>query len=78
MMPPFGMKENQTRAGQFLDAEQVELLADLAVVALLRFFQLVQVLVKIFFGKPGRAVNPLKLFVLLVAFPICAGNGEST
>ena len=34
-----GMEEDQAGAGQFLDAEQVELLAELAVVALLGLFQ---------------------------------------
>ena len=41
------MEEDQARAGEFLDAEQVELLAELAMVALLGFFELLQVLVEI-------------------------------
>ena len=35
-----GMEEDQARPGQLLDAEQVELLAQLAMVALLGFFEL--------------------------------------
>ncbi len=35
-----GMEEDQARAGQFLNAEQVEFLAQLAVVALLGLFEL--------------------------------------
>ena len=42
------MPEDQPGPGQFLDAEQIELLAQLAMVALLGFFQLLQVLVQIF------------------------------
>ena len=35
-----GMEEDQARAGQFLNAEQIEFLAQLAMVALLGFFEL--------------------------------------
>ena len=41
-MPALGMEENQPRPGQLLDAEQVQFLAQLAMVALLGLFQLVQ------------------------------------
>ena len=42
-----GMEEDQPGAGQFLDAEQVELLAELAVVALLGLFHLLEVRVQV-------------------------------
>ena len=41
------MEEDQPRAGQFLDAEQVEFLAELAVVALLGLFDLLEVLFEV-------------------------------
>ena len=72
----FGMEEDQAGAGEFLNAEEIQLLAELAMVALLRFFELVEVLVEFFFGEPGRAVDALQLLVLLVALPVRAGDRE--
>ena len=43
----FGMEENQAGAGQFLNAEQIQLLAQLAMVALLGFFQPFEILVQL-------------------------------
>ena len=71
-----GMEEDQPGAGEFLNAEKIELLAELAVVALLRLFELVEVLVKVFFREPGSAVDALELLVFLVAFPVGAGDGK--
>ena len=73
---PFGVEEDQPRPGEFLDAEEVELLAQLAVVALLGLFELGQIVVELFLGEERRAVDALQLRVLLVAFPIGAGDGE--
>ena len=42
-----GMEEDQPRPGQFLDAEQVQLLAELAMVALLGLFDLLEVRVQV-------------------------------
>ena len=39
-----GMEEDQARAGELLNAEQIEFLAELAVVALLGLFEPLQVL----------------------------------
>ena len=69
-----GMPEDQPRPGQFLDGEQVELLAQHAMVALLRLFQLVQVLVQVLLGEERRAVDALQLRILLVAQPVRAGD----
>ncbi len=71
-----GMKEDQAGAGEFLDAEQIELLAELAVVALLGFFQLREVCVQIFLAEERGAVDALQLRVVLVAFPVRAGDRE--
>ena len=76
MRAALGMEENQPRPGQFLNAEQVELLAQLAMVALLGFFELGQVLVQFLLGEERRAVDALQLRVLLVALPIRAGDRE--
>ncbi len=69
-----GMPENQPRPGQFLDGEQVELLAQYAVVALLRLLDLLQVLVEVFLAEERGAVDALELRVLLVAQPVGAGD----
>ena len=50
--------------------EQAELLADLAVVALLRFLDLMQVLLEIVFLEERRAVDPLHRLVARVALPV--------
>jgi hypothetical protein len=49
----------------FLQVEQIELPAELAMVALLGFFQHVQVGVEFFLLRPGGAVDALQLLVLL-------------
>ena len=71
-----GMEEDQAGPGEFLDAEQVELLAELAVVALLGLFQPLQVLVQFLLGEEGGAVDALQLLVVLVALPVGAGDGQ--
>jgi hypothetical protein len=54
--------------------EQVVLLAEAAVVALLGFFQHVQVGVEVLLLGPGRAVDALQLLVAVVAAPVGAGH----
>ena len=49
MMPPLGCQK--MRPGEFLNGEEVELLAEDAMVALLGFFQAVQVGVEILLRK---------------------------
>ena len=71
-----GQPERQPRADEFVYREQFELLAQLAVVAALGFFQPVEILVEILLRKEGGAVDALQLLVLLVAFPVGAGDGE--
>src|SRR5436853_2215260 len=68
------MPENQPRPGQLLNGKQVELLAEHSVVAPLGLFDLVQILVEIFFRKERGSVNALQLRVLLVPQPVRAGN----
>ncbi len=57
-----------------LHVEEVELLAELAVVALLGFLEHVQVGVLVFLLRPGRAVDALQHLVLRVAAPVGAGD----
>ena len=71
-----GMEEDQPGPGQFLNAEQVQLLAQLAVVALLGLFELLEVLVQVLLAEEGGAVDALQLLVVLVALPVGAGDGE--
>ena len=53
-----------------MEREQAELLADLAVVALLRFFEARQVLVELLLREERRAVDALHRLVLRVALPV--------
>ncbi|CRM89689.1 hypothetical protein [Pseudomonas sp. 22 E 5] len=54
--------------------EQVQALADLAVVAFLSFFDALDVGRQLLLVSPGGAVDPLQLLVLRVATPVGAGQ----
>ena len=71
-----GMEEDKSRPGQLLNAEQVEILAELAMVALLGFLDLLEMRVELFGGEKSGAVNALQLLILLTALPVSAGDGE--
>ena len=71
-MPPFGMPEDQSRPCQFLNGEQIQLLPEHAMIALLRLFNLVQVLVELFLRVERSPVNPLQLRILLIPKPVRA------
>ncbi len=70
------MEEDQAGPGQLLNAEKIQLFAQLAMVALLGFFELVEVLVQIFLAEERRAVDALHLVVLFIALPVGAGDGK--
>ena len=70
---PFGMNERKAGTG-LVETKQVQLPAEDAVVPFFRFSQPVQVIVKLFAGRPGRAVNALEHFLRRVAVPIRAGH----
>jgi hypothetical protein len=57
-----------------VDVEQVQLAAQLAVVALFGLFQHVQVLRQLVLAGPGRAVDALQHLVAVVAAPVGAGH----
>src|SRR5947199_10056620 len=68
------MPEDQPRPGQLLNGKQVKLLAQHAMVALLRFFDRVQIAVEIFLAEKSSSVNALQLRVLLVSQPVSTGD----
>ena len=70
------MPHRQAAAELLGEAEQVELGAELAVVALGRLLEAVQVLFELGLRGPRRAVDALQLRVLLVAPPVRAGHAH--
>ena len=70
------MPENQPRPGQFLNREQIQLLPNHAMVALLRLFHLLQVRVEIFLREKRSPVDALQLRILLIAQPVGASDIE--
>ena len=69
-----GVPEDEACAGELLNAEEVELLAQDAMVAARGFFKAGEVGVQIFLGEEGGAVDALELRILLVAEPVSAGE----
>ena len=65
-----GMPENEAPAKFVVGAEEVELRAEPAVVALLGLFEHVQVVFELFLGERDRSVDPLHLRAPLVALPV--------
>jgi hypothetical protein len=66
------VEEDESGPSSFLNAEQVQLLAELAMVALLGFLDPRQVGIQIFLAEKRGAVNALQLRIVLVALPIRA------
>ena len=71
-----GVPEDEAGAGDFLNAKEVELFAEDAVVAGLDLFKVLEVGVEIFLVEEGGSVDALELLVLLVAEPVGAGDGR--
>ena len=69
-----GVEDGQARADLLGEAEEVELGAELAVVAPLGLLELVQVGGQRLLGLPGRPVDALELLALLVAPPVGPGH----
>ena len=76
-MRALGMPEDQPRAGHLLDAEQIKLLAQHAMVALRRLFQPREVRVQILLREKRRPIDALQLRILLIAQPVSAGKRSS-
>src|SRR3974390_3009572 len=70
------MPEDEAGAGELLNGEEIELLAEQAVVAALGFFELVEVVVELFLGVERGTVDALELQVLFVAQPVGSGDVE--
>ena len=68
-----GVVDGQARAQLVGEGVEVQLGAELAVVALLGLGQPVQVGLEVLLGRPGGAVDPLQLRVLLGAAPVGGG-----
>src|SRR5690606_11018262 len=71
--PAIGVPEDHARRF-FLQMEQVQLLADTAVIALLGFLDALDIRSQLLLVRPGSAVDALQLLVLRVAAPVGAGN----
>ena len=63
------MPEHRARR-LLLQVKQVEVLADAAVIALLRFLEPLQVLLELLLVRPGGAVDPLQHLVARIATPV--------
>ena len=71
--PALGMPEHG--AGRvFIDVEQIQFAAQLAVVPLFSFFQHREVLLQFLLGGPGGTVNALQHFVAMIAPPVSSGH----
>ncbi len=70
----FGQPHGQTLADALREGEELQLLAQLAVVAFLGFFQQSQVLLKHGSFWEGHAVDARQLRIVLVAAPVGTGH----
>ncbi len=70
------MPQHQSRSNLVLDRDEVELLAQLAMVAPLDLFELVQVCLERLLCRKRRAIDALEHRVALVAAPVGAGARE--
>ncbi len=68
--------EDQALADVLVDDEELQVPAELAVVAVLRLLDLLEVLGQLLLGREGGAVDALELLVLLVAPVVGAGDRE--
>ncbi len=70
-LPALGMPEDDARTF-FLEVEQVHLAAKATMIALLSFFQHMQILVQLLLRRPGRAIDAREHRVVGVAAPVSA------
>ncbi len=70
------MPEDETASGVLFDREEIELGAELAMVAPPRFFQPREILLELRAIVPGRAVDSLQHWPVLVAAPVGAGDAR--
>ncbi len=72
--PALGMPENQAWAGFFLNAEEVELGAQLAMIAALGFLDAMQMRVQLFLREESHGIDSLELGIAFPALPVGAGD----
>lgn len=71
--PALGVEDGQAGTDLVGEGVEVELAAELAVVALLGLREAVEIGLQLVLGRPGRAVDALQLRVLLAAAPVGRG-----
>ena len=71
-----GMEDSEARTDLIWEAKQVQLNAQLAMIALCRLFEALQVRVMLFLRRPCGSIDSLQLLVVLVASPVgsCASQ----
>ena len=70
--PALGMPENQSRTGFFLDAEEIQLDAQLAMIAALGLFDAMEMFVQFFLREKRDRVYALKLRIAFLTLPVSA------
>src|SRR5436305_1394035 len=71
-----GKPEHETGAKLVIDAEELELLAEYAVIAALDLLKPLQIVVELLLIGPHRPVHALELRVALVTAPVRTRDGE--
>ncbi len=71
-----GMPEDKTRPDPFMDAEEIEVTSEFAMVSLGCLFELVEVIRKLGLSFEGGAVNPLQHRSPFIATPVSASDAE--
>ena len=71
-----GLPQHQALADFLIDGEQPQLRADDAMVALLGFFELLEVLLEVFFVEERGAVDAGELLAIAVAAPVRPGDAQ--
>jgi hypothetical protein len=70
------VEDRKARSDLLREAEQVELGAEFAVVALGGLLELHQVRLQVLARRPGRAIDALQLGILLAATPVRGGRAH--
>jgi hypothetical protein len=68
------MPEYESGSGFFLNAEEIEFGAELAMIAALCFFQAMEIFVELLLVVKSGSVNSLELWIPLLTFPVGSGN----
>src|SRR4029077_12315110 len=74
--PALGMPKDEAGAGFVLDAKEVQLGAELAMIAALGFFEAMEIFVQLLLREEACRVNALQLRIAFLAFPVGAGDAH--